>query len=355
MDEPGPNLLRHVFPSYRVPRLGFPEAGLPTHLPAAARCIDTTLGQGRAVLAAPDPGQLARLHRLLAELDARAGLLRGLELRLRDRADRELVAAALEEHTRGENPLAPTVSLPASAETLALLEGLPLREAGLALPASDYLVAGGGRAALAEELPALLDLCLEQGIQPRLDLLDVTRADLRPLLPILERSLGHVTGRGARLRLRLVDSFGLGLPFAEAPLPRSVPRLLAELRERFGLQPGDLEFEAHDDLGLALATSLAAWLHGAGGLVGSLGGVGERAGLAPLELLLLHLAGCYGSDCELARVTDLYALLAPLGLRLSPRHPLFGEEALRAEQTLPGELQGPFDTFRVLGLAQRGR
>jgi 2-phosphinomethylmalic acid synthase len=54
-------------------------------------------------------------------------------------------------------------------------------------------------------------------------------------------------GEALRPKFRVCDTMGLGLPYDEVDLPRSVPRIFCELRS-MGLQPEDLEFHPHNRL-----------------------------------------------------------------------------------------------------------
>jgi citrate (Re)-synthase len=354
-----PNLQRYIYPSGRVPRVSFAETALPVCIPPSVTCVDTTLSLGLAALQPCTVEQRLQIYQLLQRLNGDDGLIRRVELRLRDDDDRAVLARALELHASGENSLEPTISVESPAQ-LAVLGTLRPCEIGLSLPTSDLQILLGHRHSRREAVEwatRLIDACLEAGALPRLELLDVCRADLDGFLfPALESFLGHVARRAASLRLRLCDSFGLALPWPEAPINRSLPRLLLRLRKELSLQPEQLEVQAHDDLGLALANTLAAATHGCATVVGSIGGVGERAGIASTELLLVHLGGLYGVESELATVADLLHVLGGLGLRLAARHPLWGEDALRAVSPFPPEvlratpeLCTPFNTNHVYG------
>jgi citrate (Re)-synthase len=364
-DYPEPDSLRHVYPSCRVPRVALGEAALPVRVPRSVACIDTTLGAGLAALRPATVEQRLEILALLEELNAGIGLIRRAELRLSDAADREVLQAALARHLDSPCSIEPTVSLPGRLEALESVRGVPLREVGLRWSISDLLLVVGEhsnrRGAVADAL-ALLDAALDAGHRPRLELIDFCRADIEGfLLPALEACLAHLAARGAPpLRVRLCDSFGLGLPWSESPLPRSLPRLLHRLRQALGLLPENVELETHDDLGLALPNAIAGVMHGCSAVVGSLGGVGQRAGLAPTELLLVHLGGLYGVDSDLSVVGQLFGALDPLGLRLAARHPLWGEDALSNTRDVPRELLestpelgAPFHTPRVLGRTPR--
>jgi 2-phosphinomethylmalic acid synthase len=322
--------------------------------------VDTTLTQ--LLLTRGDLGQeLAnRLLDLLHRLDNGSGLIRQVELPLDCPADGELLALALDRFQHNSNRLEPVASLPATAEAVESLGGLELREAGLSLGVSDYcthLGDAGSRQTQADQLLRALDACLDRRVQPRLDLLDVTRADLEGyVLPLLENCLEHLAKqRSGRIRVRLCDTFGVGIPWTDVPIPRSVPRLAHTIRHAVGLQPSQLEFMGTNDLGLALANTLAALAAGCSGAVCAAGGQGERSGPAALELMLIHLNGLYGEECELHAVSELLDLLAELGLERPRRHPLWGAEALNTTRFASPidlerahELLAPFNTQDLL-------
>lgn len=110
---------------------------------------------------------------------------------------------------------------------------------------------------------------------------DASRADPE----FLARIADAAQDAGAR-RIRFADTLGVLDPFAVA--------------ERIGLlrQNTDLEIEmhAHDDLGLATANTLAAVRAGATHVNTTVNGLGERAGNAPLEEVVLGLRQCYGIE-----------------------------------------------------------
>jgi isopropylmalate/homocitrate/citramalate synthase len=53
-------------------------------------------------------------------------------------------------------------------------------------------------------------------------------------------------GEELRPKFRICDTTGLGLPYEDVTLPRSIPRLFAQMRS-LGLCPADLEFHPHND------------------------------------------------------------------------------------------------------------
>ncbi|XSG84988.1 MAG: homocitrate synthase [Methylohalobius sp. ZOD2] len=108
---------------------------------------------------------------------------------------------------------------------------------------------------------------------------DASRADPDFLLQVAEAA----QAAGGE-RFRFADTVGLMEPFG----------VLERMRRLRAVLDIDLEMHAHDDLGLATANSLAAALGGATHLNTTVNGLGERAGNAPLEEVVLGLQHLYG-------------------------------------------------------------
>lgn len=130
-------------------------------------------------------------------------------------------------------------------------------------------------AAIEKYVPAALDLGLEVSVGAE----DASRADLTFLLRVAE-----VANRAGARRLRVADTLGVMEPFG-------VFEVIRQLRRSVDLE---LEMHAHDDLGLATANSLAAARAGASHLNTTVHGLGERAGNAPLEEVVIGLKHLYG-------------------------------------------------------------
>lgn len=82
-------------------------------------------------------------------------------------------------------------------------------------------------------------------------------------------------------RIRLADTVGIMNPL-------SVHQLFS--RYAYGLNSVDLEFHAHNDLGMATANTIAAFAAGANSASVTVNGLGERAGNAALEEVVAALA-----------------------------------------------------------------
>ena len=110
---------------------------------------------------------------------------------------------------------------------------------------------------------------------------DSSRADPEFLLRVIETA----QLAGAR-RFRFADTLGLLDPFATFAI---MQRLRAEVDI-------ELEMHAHNDLGLATANTLAAIRGGATHVNTTVNGLGERAGNAPLEEVVMGLRHIHGIE-----------------------------------------------------------
>ena len=110
---------------------------------------------------------------------------------------------------------------------------------------------------------------------------DASRADTAFLLRVLETA----EQAGAQ-RFRFADTVGIMEPFC-------VSEVFRRLRSHSDLE---LEMHAHDDLGLATANTLAAVLGGATHVNTTVNGLGERAGNAALEEVVMGLKHLYGIE-----------------------------------------------------------
>ncbi|MEW5791722.1 MAG: homocitrate synthase [Pseudomonadota bacterium] len=114
---------------------------------------------------------------------------------------------------------------------------------------------------------------------------------------------------GAR-RFRFADTLGVLDPFSTATL-------IQRLRAAVDLE---IEIHAHDDLGLATANSLAALRAGATHVNTTVNGLGERAGNAPLEEVVMALHHLYGipTGIDVGLFHDISRLVAEISGRPVP-------------------------------------
>jgi homocitrate synthase NifV len=95
-------------------------------------------------------------------------------------------------------------------------------------------------------------------------------------------------------RLRFCDTIGVMEPFR-------MYKLIKHLREETGLE---IEMHTHNDFGMAVANALAGLHAGASWVNVTIGGLGERAGNAPLEEIVMSLK--YVEDLDLGMDTKRF-------------------------------------------------
>ncbi len=130
---------------------------------------------------------------------------------------------------------------------------------------------------------------VDHGITPRCHVEDLTRAEVEDfVLPFIK----EVVEIDENAVIRICDTLNYGIPF-EGELPYSIPRLVREIKE---LGVKDIELHIHDDYGLGVANVLSGFWHGANWGNMTVMGLGERAGVAELEKILLFLKDRLGID-----------------------------------------------------------
>lgn len=151
----------------------------------------------------------------------------------------------------------------------------------LSVPVSDRQLAAKldrDRAWLLGHVLDIIAYARDKGLRVHLGGEDSSRADLDFVLRVVEAA-----ERSGAARFRFADTLGVLDPFDALDAIRAIRR-----SSRL-----ELEIHAHDDLGLATATSLAAVRGGATHISTTVNGLGERAGNAPLEEVVVALHQLY--------------------------------------------------------------
>ena len=167
---------------------------------------------------------------------------------------------------------------------IAACAGLGAHLIDISVPASDQHLAyklKQERAWLLRELPKYIGAALSLGLEVGVGCEDASRADMDFLC-----ALAETAERAGARRLRFADTLGVLEPF-------STFDKISTLRRHTGLE---IEMHAHDDMGLATANTLAACKAGATHVNTTVNGLGERAGNAPLEEVVLGLKKLHGID-----------------------------------------------------------
>jgi len=162
-----------------------------------------------------------------------------------------------------------------------------IRETGILMSISDAHIQVkmglSGREEAEEKYLAALDYALDHGLRTRAHLEDITRADLEGFVyPLAEKILERDSG----CTLRLCDTLGYSIPFEGSTGPYDLPGMVRRLRE---MGAKNIETHVHDDFGFGTSSSIAGYWHGANWSNLTFLGIGERAGNAELEKVLLFL------------------------------------------------------------------
>jgi isopropylmalate/homocitrate/citramalate synthase len=345
---------RDLYPFIDVPRIGrvadrFIEENL-----SKIYLTDTTLRDGQQGWRPFTVEECERIYELLVDIGK---AIRSTEVFLYTDKDREAVKRLLDygyEYPKIIGWIRATYS------DLQLVIDAHLDEAVILASISDYHIKhkfNAPRDIVLNKYLEVIEKSLSYGIVSRVSLEDITRADVEGVvIPFVKKLLNLSERYKVPIKIKLPDTLGVGLPFYEVQLPRSIPRVVKAIRDA-GVDPENIEFHAHNDLGLAVANQLAAWLYGAAGANCTLLGIGERAGNCPLEVMAVHYAGIKSSNDinlkALSRITDLFE---KMGYRTIDHYPIIGRNAFRTKAGIHvdglmknPEVYLPFDPMKVLG------
>ncbi|MDB5075270.1 MAG: pyruvate carboxyltransferase [Chloroflexi bacterium] len=355
----GVERFRESFPYDTLPRALFEPRGVPM-APAPERWItDTTFRDGQQARTPYTAEQVLHIFDLLHQLDNNTGVVRKSEFFVYTDLERAIVERC---RARGYQYPEVTAWIRAKAEDLAIVRDLGLAETGLLTSVSDHHIfakLGLDHKRAMENYLQVVDAALSAGVRPRCHFEDVTRADIHGfVVPFARALMERGQSSGTAITIRLCDTMGVGLPWAEAALPRGVPRLVHTLVNEAGVPPAQLEWHGHNDFFKGHACAATAWLYGCAAINSTLLGTGERAGNTPLEAAVIEHIGLTGeSRLNLPTLVEIAEYLQrDCGVPLPANYPILGDECFttRAGVHIDGLLKDPetymsFDPQHVLG------
>ena len=317
---------------------------------------DTTLRDGQQGFGYFTVEESLQLYEVLVELNSGGRVIASTEVFLYTDKDRVVARRLLE---LGYDYPRVVGWIRASRSDLSLVSEARLEETVVLTSISDYHIyykLGLSRGEALERYLGVIGEAYGRGLTVKCALEDVTRADPSFVALFLERYLELAEREGFEAKVRLSDTLGLGVPFKEASLPRSIPRLVALVRS-LGFKPENIGFHGHNDMGLVVANHLSAWMSGAFESNCTLLGVGERAGNCPLEVMLLHYASMKGERVNLKALWKAVRVLEKAGFRVPEFQPLVGANAFKTKAGIHvdgllknPEVYLPFDPEEVLGV-----
>ena len=233
------------------------------------------------------------------------------------------------------------------ASDLRQCAGLGVQMVDLSIPVSDQQIhykLGRDRDWVLAEIGRQVPTALDTGLAVCVGGEDASRADGDFLLRVVERA--QQAGAG---RFRFADTLGVMEPFGVLDMMRRL-RAASDL---------ELEMHAHDDLGLATANTLSAILGGATHVNTTVHGLGERAGNAPLEEVVMGLKHLYNIEIgidplQFAALSGLVAQAS--GRPVAWQKSLLGEGAFTHEAGIhvDGLLKDPRN-YQAINPAELGR
>ncbi len=354
-----PNLFRDLFPYTEVPRIPFDGATVPLDPADDPFITCTTFRDGQQARPPYSVEQIVDVYDLLHRLGGPNGVIRQCEFFLYSDKDKEAVRQCRE---RGYRYPEVTGWIRAVEKDFQLVKELGLKETGILTSASDYhifLKLKSNRSKALDKYLGLVKAALASGVIPRCHFEDITRADIYGFIVPFAQKLMELAGEAkTKIKVRLCDTMGYGVPWGQAALPRSVPKLVRALHRDAGVPKEWLEWHGHNDFYLATSNSVSAWLFGCAGLNATALGFGERTGNTPIEAACIIHASLTGSTggMDLKVITELARYFKEeIHYRIPHNMPLVGRDfnvtraGIHADGAIKNEeIYNIFDTGAIL-------
>lgn len=174
---------------------------------------------------------------------------------------------------------------------------------------------------------------------------DASRADIH----FLQELIGEAIASGAK-RVRIADTVGILNPISTSELFKNIRTQFAEI---------PLEFHGHNDLGMATANTFAALHYGATAASVTVNGLGERAGNAALEevVMALELSGNIKHGINTSVFNLLTKTVSKASGQIIPANkPITGSKVLSHESGIhTNSLLKNRKTYQIINAASVGR
>ena len=359
-----PNLYRDIYPYDEVPRIPFNHRRVPMGMPENIWITDTSFRDGQQSVEPYTVDQIVQLYKLLSKLGGPYGIIRQTECFVYSEKDREAIARCQDLGLKFPEI---TTWIRATREDFKLVKDLGIRETGILVSCSDYHIFKKmkmSRKQVMDYYLATVADAFEAGVMPRCHLEDITRADFYGfVVPFVNELMKMSRDAHIPIRIRACDTMGLGVPYSEVALPRSVPGIIYGLQHYSDVPSEMLEWHGHNDFYKAVANASAAWLYGASGVNCSLLGIGERTGNIPLEAMVMEYASLRGSldGMNPAAITEIADFFRhEIGYRVPTMTPFVGRDfnvtraGIHADGLMKDtEIYSIFDTEKILNRRQK--
>lgn len=173
---------------------------------------------------------------------------------------------------------------------------------------------------IVEQSAKAVRFAVSQGIPVMYVTEDTTRAKPEEI-----EKLYSVAIEAGAARICVTDTVGHATPWGA----RNVIRFVRQLVDR--LNPNvKVDWHGHQDRGLGVINSIAALEAGADRVHGSAGGIGERVGNTPMDLLMVNLKLMGWIENDLSQLGDYVKFVSnAVRIPLPDQYPVFGRDAFR--------------------------
>ena len=369
---PEPNLFPNEFPHTMPPHVVFDqtvseELNGTTYTIDPAEAVtrdihitDTTFRDGQQARPPYTVQQIVELYDMLARLSGPNGVIRQTEFFLYSSNDREACDKCRE---RGHKFPEITGWIRAEPGDVHLAGTMGLSETGMLTSCSDYHVFHKlkmDRRKALDKYVGLAQEAINKGIRPRCHLEDVTRSDLYGfVLPYVQQlmRISEQVDDSLKVKIRLCDTMGFGIPYPGSALPRSVPKLILAMRHEAGVPADRLEWHGHNDFHKVLINGSTAWLYGCNALNATLLGIGERTGNPPLEGAIMEYIAMKRDMCgiDTTVLTEVARYYRSIGTHVPARAPFMGDDFCKTRAGIHADglaqderIYNIFDTTKLL-------
>jgi isopropylmalate/homocitrate/citramalate synthase len=359
IDVEQPELYRDIFPYSEVCKIKFDHKIELIDPPEDIYITDTTFRDGQQSRPPFSAKQIEDLFEYLHRLGGPNGVIKQCEFFLYTEKDRQAVEKCLEKGYRYPEI---TGWIRATKEDLQLVKDLGLKETGILTSVSDYhifLKLKKTRSQAFKDYIKNIEGALEHNIIPRCHFEDVTRADIYGFcVPFAQALMKISEDAKIPIKIRLCDTLGIGITYPGAALPRSIGKLVRAMIDDAGVPSECLEWHGHNDFNKVVINTVSAWLYGCAHANGTLLGIGERTGNAPIEGLIMEYISLIGNEngIDTTVITEIRNYFEKeMGHQIPRNQPFIGVDfnATSAGVHIDGilkneEVYSPFDTKRIL-------
>jgi isopropylmalate/homocitrate/citramalate synthase len=297
IDVDHPQLFRDIFPYDEVCKVKFDHKIELIDPPDDIYITDTTFRDGQQARPPFTAEQIEDLFEFLHRLSGPNGVIRQSEFFLYTDKDKEALRRCQEKGYRFPEI---TGWIRAHKEDLQLVKDMGLKETGILTSVSDYhifLKLNKTRPQVFKDYLKIVESALDHGITPRCHFEDVTRADIYGFcVPFAQALMALSEEAKLPVKIRLCDTLGVGITYPGSALPRSIGKIIRAMIDDAGVPSDCLEWHGHNDFYKVLINSISAWMYGCTYVNGTLLGLGERTGNAPIEGLVMEYVSLTGEN-----------------------------------------------------------